>query len=202
MGEGGKRNFRDSFSKPVGSVSNAVENEPWLVVEVEDEVFDSGSAISSLEEEEEEGSTASTTTSITSSSSLDLTEDASSSPSQLSNGPLYELSDLMAQLPIKRGLSKHYQGKSQSFTSLASVSGLEDLAKRESPCRKRMKPCKSYGGGLETRKTCSPKAVISKKTSRGSAPSLVKRGNFMGSSRPPIPVQRNQCNRNLSFIFL
>ncbi|KAJ4953249.1 hypothetical protein NE237_030081 [Protea cynaroides] len=198
MGEGGKRSFRDSFSKSIGSVANVVKNEPWLVLEVEDDVSDSGSAISSSFEED-------STTSITSSSSSDLREDASSSttsysssPPQISSGPLYELSDLMAQLPIKRGLSQHYQGKSQSFTSLSGVTCLDDLAKKETPCRKKMKTCKSYGGGLDTRKP-----VISKKSSRGSAPSLGKRGSFMGnSSRPPIPVQRNQCNRNVSFTFL
>ncbi|KAE8705864.1 Arginyl-tRNA synthetase, class Ic isoform 1 [Hibiscus syriacus] len=60
-----------------------------------------------------------------STSSSDLVDDASSC-----NGPLYELSDLMAQLPIRRGLSKHYQGKSQSFTSLARVMSIDDLPKK------------------------------------------------------------------------
>ncbi|KAI4380004.1 hypothetical protein MLD38_006238 [Melastoma candidum] len=54
-------------------------------------------------------------------------------------GPLCELSDLMTHLPIKRGLSRHYSGKSQSFTSLASVRSLEDLAKKENSCMKRLK---------------------------------------------------------------
>ncbi|KAM7257140.1 hypothetical protein ACFE04_012881 [Oxalis oulophora] len=58
-------------------------------------------------------------------SSDDLLDDASS------NGPLYQLSEaLMTHLPIKRGLSKYYQGKSQSFTSLESVKSIEDLAKK------------------------------------------------------------------------
>ncbi|GLT48494.1 hypothetical protein SLA2020_221150 [Shorea laevis] len=72
--------------------------------------------------------------SISSLSSLDMVEDASSatcsSSSSSSNGPLYELSELVNQLPIKRGLSKSYQGKSQSFSSLASVKSVEDLAKK------------------------------------------------------------------------
>ncbi|XP_060213906.1 protein OXIDATIVE STRESS 3-like [Lycium barbarum] len=53
-----------------------------------------------------------------------LGDDASSS-----YGPLYELSELMAQLPIRRGLSKYYQGKSESFGCLGSVKSLEDLTK-------------------------------------------------------------------------
>uniref|UniRef100_A0A7N0UXN7 Uncharacterized protein n=1 Tax=Kalanchoe fedtschenkoi TaxID=63787 RepID=A0A7N0UXN7_KALFE len=50
------------------------------------------------------------------SASYDLADAASSSPSSshLSVGPLYNLSDLMNHLPIKRGLSKNYNGKSQS----------------------------------------------------------------------------------------
>ncbi|KAJ8425960.1 hypothetical protein Cgig2_033889 [Carnegiea gigantea] len=97
--------------------------------------------------------------------SSELMEDASSfsstsSSSSSSNGPLYQLSDLMAQLPIKRGLSKYYQGKSESFASLASVENLEDLAKRENPYRKRIK----LSNNGQKFKFCSPKATISKKT--------------------------------------
>ncbi|XP_042488024.1 cell wall integrity and stress response component 1-like [Macadamia integrifolia] len=192
--EGTKPSLSDSFSKTVGSfAAHTVQGDQWLVMEVEEDVSYSGSATSSSQED-------STTSSITSSSSSDFTEDASSStsssssPPQSSNGPLFELSELMAQLPIKRGLSKHYQGKSQSFTSLSSVRCLDDFAKREAPCKKKMKTCKSYGGGLDTRKSCTPKAVISKKPSRGSASLIGKRRSFMGSScRPPLPVQKNQC---------
>ncbi|KAG2297230.1 hypothetical protein Bca52824_043899 [Brassica carinata] len=62
-------------------------------------------------------------------SSSDLTEDDDDVSSSSSNGPLEDLSDLMSHLPIKRGLSKFYEGKSQSFTSLANVKSLEDLMK-------------------------------------------------------------------------
>nr|VDC87751.1 unnamed protein product [Brassica oleracea] len=61
-------------------------------------------------------------------SSSDLTEDDDDVSSSSSNGPLEDLSDLMSHLPIK-GLSKFYEGKSQSFTSLANVKSLEDLMK-------------------------------------------------------------------------
>ncbi|XP_022754952.1 uncharacterized protein LOC111303157 [Durio zibethinus] len=73
----------------------------------------------------------------------------------------------------RRGLSKHYQGKSQSFTSLASVRSIEDLPKKVIPMynRAKMKSCKSYGWGLDghnKKKPYSPKATISKKAgSRG-----------------------------------
>ncbi|CAL0322145.1 unnamed protein product [Lupinus luteus] len=113
------------------------------------------------------------------SSSSDLTDQevtsflsiSSSSPSSHSNGPLYELSDLL-HLPIKRGLSKFYEGKAQSFTSLAMVERIEDLPKKCKFQRKRMKSCKSYIEGLHSQ-TVSFK--VSKKGSRG--PNFVsKRG--------------------------
>ncbi|KDP33782.1 hypothetical protein JCGZ_07353 [Jatropha curcas] len=90
----------------------------------------------------------------------------------------------MTQLPIKRGLSKFYQGKSQSYTSLASVKDLEDLAKKvkSTPSRSRMKSSKSYAAVLDGHKSYSPKATISKKISgsRGSFLSfLSKRANSL-----------------------
>ncbi|XP_019458198.1 PREDICTED: uncharacterized protein LOC109358438 [Lupinus angustifolius] len=107
------------------------------------------------------------------SSSLDLTDQevtsslliSSSLASSHSNGPLYELSDLMNHLPIKRGLSMFYEGKAQSFTSLAMVERIEDLPKKCTSQRKRIKSCKSYIEGLHSQ-TISFK--ISKKASRGS----------------------------------
>ncbi|KAK1358345.1 Oxidative stress 3 [Heracleum sosnowskyi] len=80
--------------------------------------------------------------------SLDTEDDASSSPPN-SSGSLFDLSDLIPQLPIKKGLSKFYQGKSQSYTNLSRVKSIEDLPKKESPYntkRKFMKSSKSYGG--------------------------------------------------------
>ncbi|XP_030465191.1 protein OXIDATIVE STRESS 3-like [Syzygium oleosum] len=154
--------------------------------------------------------------SSSSSSSPDLLEDASSSPSpSLSksslcssssssssslagkHGPLYELSDLMAQLPIKRGLSRYYDGKSQSFTSLASCRSVEDLVKKERPYVKRLKLCKSYAGGLDSpNRSFGPKAIISKKgsSSRSAFPSSSSSSSHLGkrctslSNRPPVPI--------------
>ncbi|GAB4839003.1 hypothetical protein Ancab_028533 [Ancistrocladus abbreviatus] len=141
-------------------------------------------------------------------SSSDLMEDAtsptsysssSSSSSSSLNGPLYVLSELMAHLPIKRGLSKYYDGKSQSFASLASVQSLEDLAKKENPYRrKRMKFSTSCGGGLDGHKFYTapkPKATITKKISSsrgGSFLSTLARSDLIHGCRPPpIPVQKH-----------
>ncbi|KAH0669509.1 hypothetical protein KY285_023673 [Solanum tuberosum] len=71
-----------------------------------------------------------------SSSSIDMVDDDISS----SFGPLYELSQLMAQLPIKRGLSKYYEGKSRSFGRLGSVMSLQDVAKEGKRMKSRTLP--------------------------------------------------------------
>lgn len=94
----------------------------------------------------------------------------------------------------RRGLSRFFQGKSQSFTSLSKVGSIEDLAKKENPYnRRKMKACKSYGGGLDSHKLYTlPKATISKKASRGSSSFISRRsGSFLGTNRlPPLPAQR------------
>jgi len=88
-----------------------------------------------------------------------------------------------------------YEGKAQSFSSLASVESVEDLVKKERPCyRKKMKSCKSFGGGLDNpRISFTPKATISKKASRGTLVSvLTKRRSFLGASRTSsFAVQKN-----------
>uniref|UniRef100_A0A2P2P5Q7 Uncharacterized protein MANES_16G107900 n=1 Tax=Rhizophora mucronata TaxID=61149 RepID=A0A2P2P5Q7_RHIMU len=117
------------------------------------------------------------TNSIASSSSSDLVEDASFLPTSSSsstlvsraNGPLYDLLDLLAQLPMKRDLSKFYQGKSQSYTSLASVNSIEDLPKKGTPYRSKMRLCKSYDGGMDGHnRLYGPRPTICKMVSRGS----------------------------------
>lgn len=73
-----------------------------------------------------------------------------------------------------------YQGKAQSFTSLDRVQNLEDLPKKCTPFRKKIKSCKSFGANLDNSpkniSLYSPKATISKS----------KRGSFLGMHRPSI----------------
>ncbi|KAJ4962230.1 hypothetical protein NE237_022169 [Protea cynaroides] len=52
-------------------------------------------------------------------------------------GALGSLGSLEESLPIKRGLSNHYSGKSKSFANLSDVSRVEDLGKSENPFNKR-----------------------------------------------------------------
>ncbi|KAJ7543855.1 hypothetical protein O6H91_09G077900 [Diphasiastrum complanatum] len=53
--------------------------------------------------------------------------------------PLDHMNPLEDSLPIKRGLSRFFNGKSRSFTSLADVSSVNDLAKPENPYAKKRK---------------------------------------------------------------
>ncbi|CAL5015262.1 unnamed protein product [Urochloa decumbens] len=95
------------------------------------------------EQEEDIGCASSVVGSSTSSSDeVELADDASSSGST----GHFEMASLMTHLPIKRGLSKFFDGKSQSFASLAAVAGLEDLPK---PPAKRLKTSRSCGVGLK-----------------------------------------------------
>ncbi|VVB16223.1 unnamed protein product [Arabis nemorensis] len=144
-------------------MGNMIYQDPSRIQEEEDIV----EGVSRFSEEEEDSSSCSLSSMC---SSSDLTEDDDASSSS-SNGPLEDLSDLMSHLPIKRGLSKFYEGKSQSFTSLANVKSLEDLMKRGFKNRNyggRRKLCRSTGGIIDQsyRSVYSPKATISKKTSR------------------------------------
>ncbi|KAH9306102.1 hypothetical protein KI387_010506, partial [Taxus chinensis] len=77
------------------------------------------------------------------------------------DGPLYHLNTLAATLPchgiFRRGLSNFYRGKSQSFSCLADVKGVEELAKPEDSY-KRKKNLKMI------RRRESPASMISKRS--------------------------------------
>ncbi|KAL8250125.1 hypothetical protein R6Q59_033818 [Mikania micrantha] len=114
---------------------------------------------SSIEEASTISNLSSSSSSLTcsSSSSFDTADDASSSANS-SRSSLYDLSDLMSHLPIKRGLSKFYHGKSDSFTSLARVTSIEDIPKKCKTSHEKIK--KSF------KSHTLPKPIISKKKSR------------------------------------
>ncbi|OVA12074.1 hypothetical protein BVC80_1489g5 [Macleaya cordata] len=143
------------------------------------------------------------------SSSLSLSSSSSSDDhheldSSSSNGPLYEMSSLIQQLPFKRGLSKHYQGKSQSFTSLSEVRCLEDLAKPENPYKKKLKTCKSYGGlfldhhqtSTHKDKAAANSSTINKSTCYSSGRST--RTNIISSSKHKAASSRGSYSSSSS----
>ncbi|KAG0483132.1 hypothetical protein HPP92_011216 [Vanilla planifolia] len=123
-----------------------------------------------------------------------------------SNNPLYDFSSVIEQLPHTKGLSKYYQGKSQSFTSLLEVKLLEDLPRKDLqiPSKRKIKPCKSYAGGLdhvhksalssEMQSKSFPKKAPS--SSSSCASSIVRSGSccFLGHGGrlPPVPLHKQK----------
>ncbi|XP_022961691.1 uncharacterized protein LOC111462384 [Cucurbita moschata] len=107
------------------------------------------------------------TSSIGSSSSSSLCDDdalssfssSSSSSSLLSQREVCEEQQLLC---IKKGLSKFYEGKSRTFSSLSDVKCVDDLAKGENDYRKKYS-------------RITPKATISKKHGRASLATLVSK---------------------------
>ncbi|XP_041002487.1 uncharacterized protein LOC121248173 [Juglans microcarpa x Juglans regia] len=136
----------------------------------------------------------------------------SSSSDQLETGSLNDLSSLLQQLPIKRGLSKHYDGKSRSFTSLSNVKCMEDLVKIEHPYNKKLKSCKSYVGLGKSQShrssrppmasSSKPRLNISKKlsNSKGSCSllSVNRSGSFLRSGSPASPPHRSTSSSSIS----
>ncbi|KAL3527378.1 hypothetical protein ACH5RR_012034 [Cinchona calisaya] len=177
----------DSFSSDVSSVVSS-DNES-------DDLFD------------QEGNSCASSSTTTPTSPTSGSNSSSDQIASGDSGPLQDLSCLLQELPFKRGLSKHYNGKSQSFTSLANVRCLEDLAKPENPYNKKLKSCKSYGGLFHESHGASSsnqfgggRRLMSKKTSRGSCSSLcVKRNSSFIGNRPPIPPPPHRSTSTSNF---
>ncbi|AQK45296.1 uncharacterized protein [Zea mays] len=122
-----------------------------------------------------------------SSDGVDLADDASSSGSTCH----FEMASLMTHLPIKRGLSKFFAGKSQSFASLAAVGGIDDLPK---PPAKRLKTSWSCGVGLEDARRGPPSVTTANKqassrarltpSALGSTPRRLVRARPLVTARP------------------
>ncbi|KAB1211377.1 hypothetical protein CJ030_MR6G021433 [Morella rubra] len=131
---------------------------------------------------------------------------SSSSDHQPATGPLSDLSSLLRQLPMRRGLSKHYEGKSRSFTSLSNVKCVEDLVKVEQPYSKKLKSCKSYVGLGDSQRASRPPVASSRVVSetlpnpRGSCSLLAADGgdSFLGSRSPNPPHRSTSTNSTIS----
>ncbi|OEL13094.1 hypothetical protein BAE44_0025886 [Dichanthelium oligosanthes] len=136
---------------------------------------------STLTDEEEDGDGATSSSSPpdrdVSSSSLSSLTSSGSETMQMGGGaaavgPLYALSTMLEDLPaLRTGLSKHYQGRSQSFTSLADVGCVEDLAKKTTPYIRRKKAPRHYAQVLGAKNRLSK--TIAKKAPRGKPPAYL-----------------------------
>nr|XP_043622260.1 suppressor protein SRP40-like [Erigeron canadensis] len=130
----------------------------WVLIEPKDESVCKYDLVDSDLDDSFESSSSSSSSDTIDDVSSSSSSSSSTSLSSSSNSPLFKLSELMAQLPIKKGLSRFYHGKSESFASLNDVENIEDLAKKRNYfCRSRSR--KSHVDG---QKRLSPKATIAK----------------------------------------
>ncbi|KAL6959704.1 hypothetical protein U1Q18_039856 [Sarracenia purpurea var. burkii] len=139
------------------------------------EVSSDGGSSSEADSTDEAASASASSASPPPSSSSSASFSASSSSGQLVTSPLLDMSSLIHQLPLKRGLSSYFQGKSQSFTSLADVRCLEDLVKQENPYNKKLKSCRSYGGLSESQ---GPSSSSPSSSSRSHLPKSTSSSRF------------------------
>ncbi|WOG99175.1 hypothetical protein DCAR_0518523 [Daucus carota subsp. sativus] len=193
---GSRQGFQDFACSQQLWLSGEIKERDQGFVIMEGEIYDANSSRTSPSSSSSVGEDSSALDgSLT---SLD-TEDDASSASGNSSGSLFDLTDLIPQLPLKKGLSKFYQGKSQSFTNLSRVKSIEDLPKIRSPYNNRkklMKSSMSYGGGLNNFKLHTlPKPVISKNISRGYGSSSftdIRKSYQHNSNQGPVGFSKEQ----------
>ncbi|XP_044976990.1 uncharacterized protein LOC123444366 [Hordeum vulgare subsp. vulgare] len=117
---------------------------------------------------------------------------------------VYDLSSMKAELSVKKGgLSKYYDGKSQSFACMSEVRCLEDLPKKR-PYNKKMKPCRSHVEIDGDQRACpapgsnNSSKGVAKQTSGSSCANLMmaRSGSSSMLYRPPaIPVNKSACHQ-------
>lgn len=109
--------------------------------------------------EEDDGSSQSSSIgALSSSSSEDEEENGDEVQSKLKDEGLFcSLSSMEESLPIKRGLSNYFAGKSKSFASLTEAAGghAKDLSKPENPFNKRRRILMSYKASSWRRASCT-----------------------------------------------
>ncbi|KAH9605571.1 hypothetical protein KSS87_019463 [Heliosperma pusillum] len=136
---------------------------------------------------------------------LDRDDEEEEVESKLKNSPFNSAIEALEQaLPIRRGISNFYNGKSKSFTSLAdtSTSSVKDLTKPENAYTRKRKSILAYSFLYDKGRTSTPKSPrlgvgISKKSNNASRTSLalaVAIKNCKGGgndSRLPSPSPRS-----------
>ncbi|KAG4959223.1 hypothetical protein AAZX31_13G093400 [Glycine max] len=113
-------------------------------------------------------------------------------------GPLDTINDLEEDLPVKKGISKFYSGKSRSFTSLAdaaAASSMEEIVKPEDPYAKKRKNLIARNSSIERSRSCANIGGISKRPTnigRGGTSCLTlscsEEGSSSTSISPPCPL--------------
>lgn len=132
-------------------------------------------------------------------------EDAGEEVQSKDNSPLSGLNDLEQSLPIKRGISTFYAGKSKSYGSLTdavSVKSIQEIVKQEDAYSRKRKNMLAHTVLLDkfrksTTENGIPKRLAKNKNDRDesgeSSNSSISRA---GLSRPPLPaIDRRVSNK-------
>ncbi|CAK9317583.1 unnamed protein product [Citrullus colocynthis] len=135
-------------------------------------------------------------------------------------GPLDMMDSLEEVLPVRKGISKFYSGKSKSFTSLAdasSVNSMKEIAKPENAYSKKRRnvmaynlvweknrsfPLKNNGGGISKRPISSSRSSLALAVAMSSSESNSSEDSNSSSysssppRRPPLHPQSRPSNSN------
>ncbi|XP_077217023.1 uncharacterized protein LOC143851458 [Tasmannia lanceolata] len=109
-------------------------------------------------------------------------------------GGLVSMESLEESLPIKRGLSNFFSGKSKSFASLSDVASVKDLAKPDNPFNKRRRTLVASKSAWSSRRTfCSPlntsMPLLCPEFSLEEEEEEEEEKEHEDSSLPPLPLQ-------------
>ncbi|KAL2237216.1 uncharacterized protein LOC105164603 [Sesamum indicum] len=128
-------------------------------------------------------------------------------------GPLDAMETLEQVLPIRRGISRFYNGKSKSFASLAgasSSSSIKDLAKPENAYMRkrrnllawdktRSSPLRGNGGGISKRITSSGKTTFALAVAMCNSEGKKQAGECNSAGTLPVPSSRTDFTSWRSF---
>ncbi|GJS25688.1 hypothetical protein Tco_0454320 [Tanacetum coccineum] len=124
----------------------------------------------------------------------------------LFKGSLNNLSDLENALPLKRGISTFYAGKSKSYTSLAdavSAPSIQDIVKPEDAYNRKRKNMLAHTVLLDKPRNFAFKSGISKRINNNHGSSAVGESSSLSSSPsgnlPPLPARPKRLPTKESF---
>nr|GEU43509.1 hypothetical protein [Tanacetum cinerariifolium] len=124
----------------------------------------------------------------------------------LFKGSLNNLADLENALPLKRGISTFYAGKSKSYTSLAdavSAPSIQDIVKPEDAYNRKRKNILAHTVLLDKSRNFPSKSGISKRINNNQGSSAVGESSSLSSSPsgnlPPLPARPKRLPTKESF---
>ncbi|XP_020236593.1 uncharacterized protein LOC109816125 [Cajanus cajan] len=127
--------------------------------------------------------------------------------------PFHNINSLHLLLPIRRGISKYYDGKSKSFTSVADAGSVKDIAKPENAYTRRRRnlmafnhirnmPLRSNSGGISKRtissSTCPSAAALAFAINYDSSSSFASEDSSSRSNSRSTPPPSSFSARRFS----